>query len=460
MRSNFAIAALVAALAIAGSVQLSAQDSAPGNWQLYLIPDGKTVYDSVNGVTWLTDANLAASKDADSANDAAADDAPPRFGLPLCNPASTGACIWADGAMSYTSAQEWVRRMNAAGYLGHSHWRLPSTPFKDSGCTSKGPSHENFGFGCSAGALGFLYYAALGIEAPNTAVPIPSNTVGPFQDFQPGVYWSGSYGGGLKDSKANFSFADGGQGGTNTFNYSYVLPMIKGKIPGTPPASGNGLELSPDGLTVYDPVADVTWPADANLAVQKPFSLKPCKSPAKPTLCMANDGSMNYASAEKFVADMNSANYGAETSLLLTVAWELPPSDPACPQYNCTERNPMGELYYNQLGLQAGTPVVPIPDNSLSPFLHLQPGYYWSCEGSAINQPCIADSTPVPNTGAQFDFSFGNGFLSTAREPGAHFVTVYFVGCDLPNAEECVIVTPPKPPIPPKCPPTDPSCYQ
>jgi hypothetical protein len=75
--------------------------------------------------------------------------------------------------------------------------------------------------------------------------------------------------------------------------------------------------------------------------------------------------------------------------------------------------------------------------------------------------PCVEDSTPVPNTGAQFDFSFGNGFLSTAREPGAHFVMVYFVGCDLPNAEECVHVpVPPKPPVPPKCPPTDPSCYQ
>jgi hypothetical protein len=62
--------------------------------------------------------------------------------------------------------------------------------------------------------------------------------------------------------------------------------------------------------------------------------------------------------------------------------------------------------------------------------------------------------------GAQFDFSFGNGFLSTAREPGAHFVTVYFVGCDLPDAGECEPVAPPKPPIPPKCPPTDSSCYQ
>jgi hypothetical protein len=98
--------------------------------------------------------------------------------------------------------------------------------------------------------------------------------------------------------------------------------------------------------------------------------------------------------------------------------------------------------------------VVPIPDNSLSPFHHLQPGYYWSCEGPGIDEPCVEGSSPVPNTGAQFDFSFGNGFLSTAREPGAHFVTVYFVGCDLPYAAECAPVPPkpPTPPTPPNCP--------
>ena len=422
MKRNYLIGILLAALAFAGSTRLSAQENGSGNQIVYFVPDGETVYDVMNHVTWLADANLAAEGVPGTLNF--------RFGLPLCNADSTDDCIWADGAMSYTTAQEWVRRMNAASYLGHSDWRLPSTPFQDSGCKSKGPSHESFGFGCSAGALGFLYYTALGIPAPNTAVPIPPNTVGPFQNFQPGVYWSHSYGGGLTtDSKANFSFADGGQGGTNTFNYSYVLPMIQGRIPGkTPPTTNTALELSPNGLTVYDPVADVTWPAVANLAAQQPFSLKPCESPGKPDPCVAGDGSMNYTSAEQFVADMNAANYGAETKKQLT--WELPPSDPACPQYNCTERNPMGELYYTQLGLQAGTPVVPIPDDAAGPFHHLQPGYYWSCEAPTFDHPCVEDSTPVPNTDAQFDFSFGNGFLSTARELGAHFVTAYYVGCD------------------------------
>jgi hypothetical protein len=44
---------------LAGSAQLSAQNSAPGDWQQFLSSDGVTVYDSVNNVVWLADANLA-----------------------------------------------------------------------------------------------------------------------------------------------------------------------------------------------------------------------------------------------------------------------------------------------------------------------------------------------------------------------------------------------------------------
>ena len=459
MKLPCVIGTLLTALAVASSTNLSAQDGVSNSWPHYLIPNGATVYDAVNGVTWLTDANLASTLDADSPDDAAASvDTPPRFGLPLCNAESTDKCVWADGAMSFTSAKEWVKRMNAASYLGHDNWQLPTTPLNDSGCSSKGPSNDSFGFGCGAGALGSLYYVGLGLTAPNTAVPIPPNTVGPFLNFQPATYWSHSKGGGLVDNIANFSFADGAQGGTNDFNYAYVLPMIKGRIPmKKQPDTSTGLELSPDGLTVYDPVADVTWAANADLALQQPFSLKTCKSPRNPVPCVAADGSMNYASAEQFIADMNAANYGAETKEQLE--WELPASDPGCPQYNCVKGNPMGKLYYTELGLQAGTPIVPIPEIALGPFSYLQPGYYWTCEASAVGQPCVEGSTPVPNTGAQFDFSFGNGFLSTAREPGAHFVTVYFVGCDLPNADECGRATPPKPPIPPKCPPGSANCH-
>jgi hypothetical protein len=56
-------------------------------------------------------------------------------------------------------------------------------------------------------------------------------------------------------------------------NFLYVLPMIRGKISGTPPASGSGLEINPGGQTVYDPVTNVTWLANANLAATDEFGL-------------------------------------------------------------------------------------------------------------------------------------------------------------------------------------------
>ena len=77
---------LLAALIFAGSTQLSAQAPVSGLWPLVVIPNGDTVYDVVNHVTWLTDANLPASQ---------------RFGIPLCEgntpvapPCVNGRALW------------------------------------------------------------------------------------------------------------------------------------------------------------------------------------------------------------------------------------------------------------------------------------------------------------------------------------------------------------------------------
>jgi len=64
MKRHFVTGMLLAALIFAGSARLSAQDSLPGDWQKYLIPDGQTVYDVFNRVTWLADANLVKRSDS------------------------------------------------------------------------------------------------------------------------------------------------------------------------------------------------------------------------------------------------------------------------------------------------------------------------------------------------------------------------------------------------------------
>jgi uncharacterized protein (TIGR03437 family) len=375
---------------------------------LTLSPDSITVYDTVNNISWLADFNLAASN---------------RFGLPLCATVdSTVPCVNPSGSMNWLGATTWVAAMNAANYLGHSDWQLPTTPLMDHGCGAVGPQNNSFGANCKLGALGSLYYNALGLTFPNTALPIPHSRVGPFSNLQPYFYWSQSADGGLGQSV--FSFGAGSQGGNTADNFQYVLPMIQGKIPGTPPVSGMGLQVNPGGQTVYDPNGIVTWLANANLAATNTFGLPICTNPTSSSICVAQDGSMNLAGAMQFIANMNSYN---GVGYLGQTTWELPPSNASCPTYNCADKgNPMGILYYDQFGLSAATPAVPTPNVAVGPFHNLQPYIYWSCQAVAIQDSCDGVG---PNMGlAEWAFSFGNGFLGTDRLEADYYVTAYFVG--------------------------------
>ena len=185
-----------------------------------LVPsaDGMTVYDTVLHVTWLADANFAAKKTFDVAG------------------------INTNGSMNYSTAVAWVAAMNAynggAGYLGHNNWTLPTTPLNDGTCNLIGPN-GSFGVGCTNSALGSLY-SALGFQFPDTAVPIPANTVGPFINFQPYLYWSGTENGRDSNGYYTFSFNSGWQGGNLNPHYMYALPMIPGQAAGTYHAAGVG----------------------------------------------------------------------------------------------------------------------------------------------------------------------------------------------------------------------------
>jgi hypothetical protein len=375
---------------------------------LLLSADGVTVYDTVNNISWLADANLPASN---------------RFGLPLCIGPGTQTCVNASGSMHYDAAVAWVQAMNAANYLGHSNWQLPTTPSTDPTCPKTGSNGNSFGFNCSNSAMGSLFYSALGLKAPNTAVPIPNNAVGPFANFQPYLYWSQTSGGLGHSGHAAFSFNTGFQGTNVALEYLYVLPMIQSKVSGTPPATGNGLEVNPGGQTVYDPVTNVTWLANANLAATNTFGLPACTDPTTPAICVAPDGAMTFASASQFVANMNTYN-GA--GYLGQTQWELPPVDPSCPNYNCAgDSNPMGELFYDHLSLSPGTPVVAVPNIGVGPFNNIQPYLYWSCKGATIQGACDTDGAAP---GFEFSFSFGNGFLDTDILANDLYVTAYYPG--------------------------------
>lgn len=380
-----------------------------GSMSLTVVADaGYVVRDPAANVTWLADADLPTSN---------------RFGLPLCSASLSTGCINASGSMSFQAASAWVAAMNAAQYLGHSNWQLPGFPDVDSTCSFTGPHGEPFGWGCLNSGLGHLYYSILGLKSPNTAVPIPANTVGPFTNFQPFLYWSGTV---PPDGtgRSTFSFNIGFQGSNTVPNYMYVLPMIPGRIPGTPAPSGTGLQVNPGGQSVYDPVSNVTWAANANLAATNPFGLPACTKQGTPTLCVNSDGAMNWDSAAQFIANMNAgAGYLGQTN------WTLPPVNGACDvTFACNvaaSTDPMEELYYGQLGLSAGTPVVPTPAIVVAGFSHLQPYLYWGCSAPTMQSPCRSTG---PVSGFQFSFTLGSGFQDTDVLKNNLYATVYFVG--------------------------------
>ena len=152
---------------------------------------GGMIYDDVLDITWLQDANLAATN---------------TFGVSGINP---------DGTMSWNAAQAWIAAMNAAAYLGFSDWRLPTTPDAGGpfvfGWDGIQPYTYNYGYNMTTSEMGYMFYVNLGNvglrptdynggsipdRAPGTFGLI---NVGPFQNFgqpfpstQSIPYWSGT----------------------------------------------------------------------------------------------------------------------------------------------------------------------------------------------------------------------------------------------------------------------------
>jgi hypothetical protein len=167
--------------------------------------NGETVYDSVNDVTWLANANLAATKS---------------FGVRGLNP---------DGSMAWTTAQNWIAAMNAANYLGSNKWGLPATKLPDANC-SQNPKSAAFGYGCIGSQMGNLYYNDFGGVRGSTIQLQHKPSYDLFNNFQPYLYWSSTLWTPVRNSAFSFSFGNGFQG-TNVFvNAMYAIAVVPGKV--------------------------------------------------------------------------------------------------------------------------------------------------------------------------------------------------------------------------------------
>jgi len=175
--------------------------------QAALVSDarGQTVYDTVRNVTWLANANLAATQS---------------FGV-------TG--INRDGSMSWETAQAWIAAMNAANYLGSNRWSLPATQLPDDGCTQR-PKSAAFGYGCTGSQMGNLFYIELGGERGSTIELQHNASYSLFKNFQPYLYWSSTEWTRVANSAFSFSFGNGFQGTNVYVNDMYAMAVAPGRV--------------------------------------------------------------------------------------------------------------------------------------------------------------------------------------------------------------------------------------
>jgi len=144
---------------------------------LVSILGGQAVYDDDLDISWVENAQLAASNTFGLATDVS-------LGTHPGDISGVEGIINADGTMNWTGALFWIDAMNAANYLGFNNWRLPSADVNGDGvildCTGGGIP------GCKDNEMGFLYHDE-GITASGP---------GPFSNIQHSVaspdYWSGT----------------------------------------------------------------------------------------------------------------------------------------------------------------------------------------------------------------------------------------------------------------------------
>lgn len=224
MRLQLTTLALLAGLSLSGAAQATLFDRGGG-----------LIYDSVLKVTWLQNANLAATD---------------TFGVSGIN---------ANGSMTWNTANQWIAAMNAADYLGYNDWRLPT--MIDTG--SPGCDYGNIGTDCgynvqtvSGGTvyseLATLYYTELGNKGSYDTSGNPQSGAGvtnsgPFTNMQSDVYWSGlEYWPYI--SAWGFSTANGGQGEDQEWYDFYAWAVRPGDVAAVPEADTWAMLLAGLGL--------------------------------------------------------------------------------------------------------------------------------------------------------------------------------------------------------------------
>jgi hypothetical protein len=159
---------------------------------------------------------------------------------------------------------------------------------------------------------------------------------------------------------------------------------------------------APPATTVDDPALGVTWLANADLASTDTFNVSG----------ISCDGSMEFATARRWVLAMNRADYLGHRDWTLPIT-PTPSTDSGCSGYNknggghfgigCTT-SPLASLY-TSFHFHAPDTAVAIPDATTGPFHDFQPYLYGTDKG---HKPHHGNKTRCC-----FTFSFNTGRTSS-----------------------------------------------
>ena len=118
---------------------------------------GLAYYDTIADLTWLSDANYAAT---------------------------SGYNV--NGALTWQAANDWAAQLTVGGVSG---WRLPTTPQPDASCSSQSGSVSS-GYNCTGSELGNLFYNVLGGATFTSITATHNSNYNLFSNVQSGWYWS------------------------------------------------------------------------------------------------------------------------------------------------------------------------------------------------------------------------------------------------------------------------------
>ena len=186
MKTKHLVLTLLAGLTLSGAAQAALIDRGGG-----------LIYDDVLNITWLQDANLAASNTFGLAYNTNLGNHPDDSWA-----ANYNEVISTNGRMTWGAALHWIDAMNAANYLGYDDWRLPTLNASDTTCSDNFDPGSGFplqygGTGCTGGELSHLLVADLGNKAIESVLNQAGDTaeqianLALFTNLQSNVYWSG-----------------------------------------------------------------------------------------------------------------------------------------------------------------------------------------------------------------------------------------------------------------------------